>query len=51
MLSRVSFLPLYIISMSYIVAILYLVLVRENDRPYVILAMPFNFVLSSSHSY
>ena len=32
--------------MSYIVAILSLVLVRENDRPYVTLAMPFNFILS-----
>ena len=33
--------------MSYIVAILSLVLVREtNDRPYVSLAMPFNLILS-----
>ena len=33
--------------MSYIVAILSLVLVREtNDRPYVTLAMPFNLIFS-----
>ena len=38
-----SFLLLYIISMSYVVAILSLVLVRENKMIdlYVILAMPF----------
>ena len=48
-----SFLLLYIISMLYIVAILSLVLVRETKRmaPYVIVAMPFNFILSSSHLF
>ena len=51
-LSRVCFLLLYIISLLYIVAILSLVLVgKQNDRPHFILAMPFNFILSSSHLY
>ena len=47
-------LHVYIISMLYIVAILSLVLVRETNKmidPHVILAMPFNFILSSSHLY
>ena len=55
-----SFLLLYIISILYIVAILSLVLVsiyfisgfgagNKVIDPHVILAMPFNFILSSNH--
>ena len=51
-ISGVSFLLLYIISMLYIVAIyLWFWCGKQNDRPYVILAMPFNPILSSSHLY
>ena len=52
MLSRVSFLLLYIISMLYIIAISsgFGVGYTMID-PYLILAMPFNFILSSNLSF
>ena len=54
-LSRVSFLLLYIISILNIVHVAILSLVfgagSKMIDPHVILAMPFNFILRSSHLY